>query len=316
MQPWNEFWPDFLERERLQSIVKELDLLDAASRSGRSTEEICKGVYEVYDARDEARLKQVRHDFLKLLDDIEHIHLSTSRVKTINSILRKIIVKRHRNYRSKKSAYSSVTQETYHNALTDLVGVRVILSYRGDWSDVHRELLKLFPLREKAAYRHGLLPHEEGQFFMAEWPKAYHAPGDDIDSYRKEDLDILQHKKGYRSIHYTVSFRSTYIELQVRTIYDEAWSDVDHRYVYKQEANPSSEALAQLSAMLCQLTNLSNDVGEQMKAVFDGERMSRIASNSHWYVSRECKEFFLSVTERLQQCHDRFAEMCSLMDTE
>lgn len=315
MQPWNEFWSDFLERERLQNIVKELDLLDKANGS-TCIEEICRDVYEEYDARDEARLKKVRHDFLKLLDDIEHIHLSTSRVKTINSILRKIIVKRHQYYRSKKSAYSSISAETYGNALTDLVGVRVILSYRGDWIDVHRELVNLFPLRPKNDYCNGILPHESDTVFMAEWPKAYHAAGDNIESYLQEHLDTHLHKKGYRSIHYTVSFNNTYIELQVRTIYDEAWSDVDHRYVYKQEANPSSEALTQLSAMLCQLTNLSNDVGEQMKAVFDGERMSKIDSNSNWRVSKECKDFFLCITERLQKCHSAFEEMCSRMDTE
>lgn len=316
MQPWNEFWPEFLERERLLDTIQELDLLDRENQNTCLTEDICRGIYEEYDARDEARLKKVRHDFLQLLDDIKHVHLSTSRVKNINSILRKIIIKRHQNYRSRKSAYSTVTLKTYGVALTDLVGVRVILSYRGDWINVHQELLKLFPMRDRAAYHNGILPHEPGQTFMAEWPKVYHAAGDRVDSYKQADLEIHQHKKGYRSIHYTISYCNTYIELQVRTIYDEAWSDVDHRYVYKQEANPSSEALSHLSSMLCQLTNLSNDVGEQMRAVFDGERMSKINTNSNWRVSRECKDFFLQVTERLQKCHDAFEEMCARMETD
>lgn len=50
---------------------------------------------------------------------------------------------------------------------------------------------------------------------------------------------------GYRSIHYTVSYQGVYIEIQVRTIYDEAWSDCDHNYVYKQDENKSHTALEQ-----------------------------------------------------------------------
>lgn len=316
MQAWCDFWPSFLDRERLNSVVDELNELDKDENREQTIEDICKGVYLKYDQQDEVRLKNVRIEFQKRIDDIAHVHLSTSRVKTINSILRKIITKRHGNYFSKTSPYATLTEENYQDALTDLVGVRVILSYRGDWKEVHSELLGLFPLKEKSVYKGCLLPHEDGKTFMAEWPKAYYAEGDDTLAYLQEDVEPNLHKKGYRSVHYTISFMGTYIELQVRTIYDEAWSDVDHRYVYKQEANPSNDALMELSGLLCQLTNLSNDIGEQMRAIFDGQKMSKVAEDSSWLVTGNSKEFFLDVTAKLDDCKRKFEDMCSRMVVE
>lgn len=313
MQEWNLFWPEFLDRERLNNNVSDMDLLDKANKKDKTTEEICKGVYLKYDKTDENHLEFVRSEFLKKIDKISHVHLSTSRVKTIESILRKIITKRYEAYFSKTSPYASITEDTYQDALTDLVGVRVILSYRGDWCEIHKALVALFPLKSKEVYKNGILHHESNDTFMAEWPKVYYASGDDISTFEAQGLEAKLHKKGYRSIHYTISFMNTYIELQVRTIYDEAWSDVDHRYVYKQEANPSNEALKELSYMLCQLTNLSNDIGEQMRAVFDGDKMSRTSDSGKWVVTKECRDFFVSVIERLDSCQKAFQNMNSRM---
>lgn len=313
MQEWSLFWSGFLDRERLNTAVYEMDLLDKELKKDKTIEDICKGVYLKYDETDEDRLELVRTEFLKTIDNISHVHLSTSRVKTIDSILRKIITKRYEEYFSKNSLYASITEDTYQDALTDLVGVRVILSYRGDWTEIHKALVKIFPLKDKGTYKTGILHHDHDNTFMAEWPKAYHAKGDDISSFEEYGLDIKLHKKGYRSIHYTISFMNTYIELQVRTIYDEAWSDVDHRYVYKQEANPSNEALKELSYMLCQLTNLSNDIGEQMRDVFFEDAMSRISDDGDWIVTKACRDFFGSVIERLDECQKAFQNMSSRM---
>ena len=73
---------------------------------------------------------------------------------------------------------------------------------------------------------------------------------------------------------------------QVRTIYDEAWSDCDHNYVYKQDENKSHTALEQMSFLLCQLTNFSNDFGECMRDIFENEAMEETDQNQ-WIASEE-----------------------------
>lgn len=76
---------------------------------------------------------------------------------------------------------------------------------------------------------------------------------------------------GYRSIHYVASYQKVYIEIQVRTIYDEAWSDCDHNYVYKKDDNMSHMALEKLSHILSDLTSVSNDIRDSMKDIFDNQ---------------------------------------------
>lgn len=314
MQEWDNFWTDFLNRERLNTKVKDLIELDAAYGKEKNIVDICREIYANYP--EEAKKQDdVRKKFLEEIDYIVHSHLQTSRIKSVSSLLRKVIIKKHEAYKSKTDPYKSLTDVNYQDIITDITGVRVILSYRGDWASLHEKLLKEFPL--KSEYQpNKLFPHRDGEQFIAEQPKAYYARGDDISVYQKHDVLPVLHKKGYRSVHYTISYLNTYIEVQVRTIYDEAWSDVDHRYVYKQEAKPNNEALRALSLSLCQFTNLSDDIGGEMRTIFYSEEMSRVLKDNRWVVSKDCMEFFASVLDRLDKCRNDFQNFYDRMALE
>lgn len=134
---------------------------------------------------------------------------------------------------------------------------------------MHRQILELFPYDKTREYEKGILePVKEGINIQAEIPKVYYAVGDDITAYVEQGLIAKQHTMNYRSIHYTVTYNGFYVEIQMRTIYDEAWSDCDHNYVYKKDDNTSHNALEKLSTILSKLTNLSNDIGEKMKDIY------------------------------------------------
>ena len=53
---------------------------------------------------------------------------------------------------------------------------------------------------------------------------------------------LKKHPAAYRSVHYLLKSQPTrqnqIVELQVRTIFEEGWSEVDHRIRYAQEINP------------------------------------------------------------------------------
>ena len=118
------------------------------------------------------------------------------------------------------------------------------------------------PKKRKLYDEYDLIPMDKlDKNALVQIPTIYYAQGDNIEPYRKYHIVPKLHNMGYRSIHYTVCFESVYIEIQVRTIYDEAWSDCDHNYVYKQDENKSHSALEQVSQILCQMTNISNDLG-------------------------------------------------------
>jgi len=97
----------------------------------------------------------------------------------------------------------------------------VLHLYKGDWEKMHDQILKMSsnpPIEISVKYR----------------------LGDDLNMYSKfENLSYEQHKAGYRSVHYLISTEHDaterhITEIQVRTVFEEAWSEIDHhiRYPY------------------------------------------------------------------------------------
>lgn len=262
---WEAFWNPFLDAKKLRSKVEEINKIDQCNK----TESICREIFDEYEAYSK-RLNDVRLKFVQEVEHLPGVHLQTSRVKSVESIIEKVVTKRYEKLLDKRSLYSKISGENYKEILTDLVGVRLIISYRGEWTHLHNEIVKKFPYRDEKDYKTDFfIPHEDGKQFIAEIPKAYFAYGDDIGIYSDMLIKPQMKESGYRSVHYVISFMETYIELQTRTIYDEAWSDCDHNYVYKHEDNRSHAFLKRLSGVLCDFTNTSNDLGDIMQKLFD-----------------------------------------------
>lgn len=268
---WKEFWHSLLDKQKLRQKVLEMDEVDRAKNHSAFTEEICHCIYDDYEklAKD---LKIIEKDIWNILGQFQEVHLHSSRIKSRDSLIEKVIDRRHKWLADDKNKYAQINAGNYYDIISDLVGLRLIISYRGYWLNLHQEILEKFPIDKKSIYQKDkLLPHSPSGGIQAELPKVYYAEGDDIRQYVEKGLIPIKHKMNYRSIHYTVSFQKVYIEIQVRTIYDEAWSDCDHSYVYKKDDNKSHTALEQISGILARLTNLSNDIGDQMKDIYDAE---------------------------------------------
>lgn len=310
---WNDWWEDFLERKRLRNIVAELNELDSQLGRENLTEKICKAIYDGYDGRD-IELQKVKKALSELLGDLDEVHLQSSRIKKKASLIEKVIRKRYENILSETSDYANLDDQNYAGIITDLVGIRLIVNYRGKWQDIHRKILEYFPIRALEEYQ-GVehLPHMAGEQFLAEIPIAYYAEGDDLSQYKAMNLKVKLHKMGYRSVHYIISCQNVYTELQVRTIYDEAWSDCDHNYVYKQDANPNNRALKLLSQILCNLTNIANDIGENMHDIFQGDGLSDI-NGEKWVASGEVIEFYRSILKRLHGTETQLERFNSLLE--
>lgn len=68
---------------------------------------------------------------------------------------------------------------------------------------------------------------------------AYYREGDEeniLEAYRENNCETKKHPAGYRSIHYIIStqptLRKIHSEIQVRTIFEEGWSEIDHKVRY------------------------------------------------------------------------------------
>lgn len=303
---WDDYWRGLLADNKIKNKVCEIDNVDEEIHGEKKIEKICHCIYNDYDELKE-ELEKVRQDLLLLIDTFPGVHLQTSRVKSLDSLLCKVIIKRHAHMLDKNNPYHDINEFNYKDIITDLIGIRLIISYRGKWVDIHRRLIEIFPYAEDSEYKmNHFIPYpKDGTGILAEIPIVYYAYGDDLNIYDGINVDFKLKDNGYRSVHYVVSYKRTYIEIQTRTIYDEAWNDCDHNYVYKQEAHSSYSALKDLSNILSLVTNASNDLGESMQLIFE-ENMLRESNGKYYSNSSE--------PLKMQEIFDRLKKACEQLE--
>lgn len=157
--------------------------------------------------------------FNKLMKS-QKVHSVRYRIKDPEHLIEKIIRKKI------EDKNSNITLENYKEKLTDLIGLRALHLFKEDWEFVNDFITKTWDLTQK--------------------PVANYRKGDTeqiIEFFKEKGCEPKEHKYGYRSIHYIIKTQPSkqihYGEIQVRTIFEEAWAEIDHtiRYPYDLE-NP------------------------------------------------------------------------------
>ncbi|MGF1911931.1 RelA/SpoT domain-containing protein [Vibrio splendidus] len=186
------------------------------------------------------RLEQVATGIVGMLQKHSSVHSVRWRIKDTNHLLAKIVRKRAEGI----DKYIKLTKDDYSEVITDLVGVRVLHLFKADWSAIQDYLQECW--------------------FITEGPTAFIRKGDDktpFAEYGVIDSEIREHKDDYRSIHNIIESnlvrQPTKIEVQVRTIYEEAWSEIDHKVRY-----PNYSDNKELKFLLKILNGLSGNADE------------------------------------------------------
>ncbi len=154
------------------------------------------------------------------LHTLDIVHSVRYRIKDSEHLLAKIIRKKI------KDPKREITIHNYKSSITDLIGIRAIHLFKEDWVFIHKFI--------------------EDNWDLHEQPLAYIREGDTgpcVEEYKKYKCDIELHPHGYRSVHYLIQSRpgrDPYIaEIQVRTIFEEGWSEIDHTIKYPNDiVNP------------------------------------------------------------------------------
>lgn len=153
----------------------------------------------------------------KTIQSFPNVHSVRWRVKDTEHLIEKIVRKRANPKSSRK--YKNINSENYNKIITDLIGVRALHLFKDDCIEIHDELLAMWkPVEKPIAYtRKG--DHEE---FIAK--------------LKERGLIAKDHSAGYRSLHYVVESKPTNreirAEIQVRTLFEEGWSEIDHTVRY------------------------------------------------------------------------------------
>lgn len=145
------------------------------------------------------------------------IHSSKSRVKNSDHLREKI--------KRKIANGSELNEDNFFQIVTDLAGVRLLHLYQQDFSQIDAVI------REKVV---------DGDWVLGEQPKAYTWDPENYDYFSAFDLELIKKPTSYTSVHYLIRPRADSpicCEIQVRTLFEEIWGEVDHQINYPTPTN-------------------------------------------------------------------------------
>ena len=203
-------------------------------------------------------LKEIKKEYEKLWDTLDAvgrfvvdqmigspaIHSINYRLKDSEHLLEKIIRKRCDN------KDRIINAENFRSEIKDLIGIRALHLFKEDWLNIHKYICENWDLAEE--------------------PVAFVRHGDNeriVNFYKRNNCRIREHKFGYRSVHYRLKTRPKnedyLVEVQVRTLFEEAWGEIDHRVRYPYEMN--NDLLVRLSSILNRLAGDADELGSYMR---------------------------------------------------
>ena len=197
---WDNLWEKLLSNEQINAKIKRLDALDLKFGFGEQhTYNLCKEIYSDYSLliKDEKNLlTELKNELNDLFNNFSYVYSVTARVKEIDSLIQKIILRRDKYYANTVigEKYKNLTKDTYKRVITDLVGVRVTVRNTEEFRTFDNDLKQIFPLRA-TDYEYGkIYPHEEKPF-IAEYPVFKHPKyeTDKLDEYK--DIFHLEPQK-------------------------------------------------------------------------------------------------------------------------
>ncbi|MHC8310532.1 RelA/SpoT domain-containing protein [Pseudomonas sp. GT1P32] len=141
------------------------------------------------------------------------IHSVKSRLKDASHLEEKI------NRKLGLPPVADPTAQQVFEGLTDLAGVRVLLLHQQQFENLHTEFQQKI----------------QDDWFLVEPPKAYTWDPESADFFRRLKIETHIKESQYTSLHYVIRPKegsSLVCEIQVRTLFEEIWGEVDHTLNY------------------------------------------------------------------------------------
>lgn len=213
-------------------------------------------------------LKEIYDDYIEYKNSYENqagfianilrsqtmVHSVKSRIKDPDRLLEKVI----RKTTDRKNKYGDefeFTIDNYKNEINDLIGIRVIHIFKDQWQEIHEFILKTWKVIEITANVR---------------------EGDNIKVFEDPSIEVRSKASGYRSVHYLVEFYPTsqrvIAEIQVRTIFEEGYGEIDHRLRYSHDEIPEilqsnlllfNRIAGSADEMASLINNISKEWGEK-----------------------------------------------------
>jgi putative GTP pyrophosphokinase len=170
------------------------------------------------------------------------IHSVKSRLKDPSHLAEKL--------RRKLEAGKIISKDNVFLEITDFIGVRVLHLHQDQFSSINLAINKKV---------------ENGDWLFVEQPKAYTWDPESVDFYRDQNIVTELRETYYTSIHYLVkpnNHNSICCEIQVRTLFEEIWGEIDHtiNYPHPTSSIACKEQLRVLSKLVSTGTRLADSI--------------------------------------------------------
>ena len=215
----------------------------------------------------------------KKIQRCKQVHSVRWRVKDTSHLIEKIIRKKEIN----NEKYVDIDVTNYKSKLDDLIGVRAIYLFKHDWLPVHQHILSRWTPKEKVV--------------------VYYREGDNLEQYLQPDCETKKHHDSYRSIHYIVpATEKVTCEVQTRTIFEEAWSEIDHKVRYPSFSEDPH--LKQFLNIFNRLAGSADEMGsyviQLVEFIKESEKQNKIVEKSQM----EIQELQLQLSNLIEQNKD------------
>jgi ppGpp synthetase/RelA/SpoT-type nucleotidyltranferase len=257
----------FLQKYRITDKFYELE------RTNPNLWDTLKEIYDDYEYKmNHGYFKNIINRFIQEIGTPSAMHSMRYRVKTPESLIVKIINKQCSDFTDLD--YTNITKDTYRKVIMDLLGARILLRHRYQWEEIHDMIWDLY-YRGTEKYVKNRVQDYIGNArepFLAERPKVFYRYEESTKCYElkgRDTFDFEKNNPGYSSNHYIINYNGTYIELQVRTLFDEAWSENDHDFVYKLHAGNKKLVLNRTSNLLSKVAEIADELSMFMHDYYD-----------------------------------------------
>ncbi len=257
----------FLEKNNIADKFHELEKINPNSW------DIMTDIYEDYEQRlKDGSLRKAITGFIDEFGTPSAMHSMRYRIKSPESLIVKIIHKKCSDFTDLD--YANISKDTYGKVIMDLLGARILIRHKYQWEEIHDLLWHLYFKGTEKYVRSRTRDYigEATEPFLAERPKVFYRYEENTKCYElkgRDTFDFEKNNPGYSSNHYIINYYGTYIEVQVRTLFDEAWSENDHDFVYKLYAGNKKLVLNRTSNLLSKVAEVADELSMFMHDYYD-----------------------------------------------
>ncbi|WP_042273160.1 RelA/SpoT domain-containing protein [[Clostridium] dakarense] len=214
------------------------------------------------------------------------VHSVKTRVKDGDHLIEKII-RKTQDRRSKYGNDFKFSLDNYKEEITDLLGIRVIHIFKEDWEEIHDFISIMWNVNEIVANIR---------------------EGDNTKKFEELGIHVCSRLSGYRSVHYLVeSYPTTnkiIAEIQVRTIFEEGYGEIDHQLRYSLQEIP--EILEQNLMLLNRIAGSSDEMAS----------LINMLSKSFKDIEHECSKKLNEKDKEILKLKGEISEIKSISDEE